>query len=88
MLSFKAASFGETISHKMSPTESIVEEAAPAWFGEQSRVAHPLIPAFCRRPSPLRSGSQREKEEEREAIRRLNPALIESSFSRTMPKLF
>jgi len=40
-------------------------------FGEvvQSRVARTLIPAF----------SQREKEEDREAIRRLNPAIPEEA---------
>lgn len=68
----------------MSLTESIVEDAALEWFllrqgyrgqvGKQTRCAHTLIPAFCLRPSPLRSGSQREREK-REAIRRLNPAL-------------
>ena len=83
----------------MSLKESIVEDAALEWLGEQSRLAPPLIPAFsqrekeavvhgphlapgehargtltparCLRLSPLRSGSQREREKEsREAIRR------------------
>lgn len=63
----------------MSLNESIVEDAALEWFllrqgyggqvGEQSRVAPTLIPAF----------SQRGKEEEREAIRRLNPAIPEEA---------
>ena len=62
----------------MSLNESIVEDAALEWFGEQSRVAPTLIPAF----------SQREKEEDgevvlvgrlREAIRRLNPAIPEEA---------
>ena len=48
----------------MSLNESIVEDAALEWFGEQSRVAPTLIPAF----------SHGEKEK-REAIRRLNPAI-------------
>ncbi len=47
----------------MSLNESNVEDAALEWFGEQSRVAPTLIPAF----------SHGEKEK-REAIRRLNPA--------------
>ena len=49
----------------MSLNESIVEDAALEWFGEQFRCAPALIPAF----------SQREKGEGREAIRRLNPAI-------------
>jgi hypothetical protein len=49
----------------MSLNESIVEDAALEWFGEQSRVAPTLIPAFCLRPSPLRFGSHREKGKER-----------------------
>ena len=65
----------------MSLNESIVEDAALEWFGEQSRFAPTLIPAF----------SQWEKEEEgevvrvvlvgrlREAIRRLNPAIPEEA---------
>ena len=48
----------------MSLNESIVEDAALEWFGEQSRVAPSLT-----RPLP------RGEEKEREAIRRLNPAL-------------
>ena len=48
----------------MSLNESIVEEAALEWFGEQSRVA----PSLTR---PLPGG----EEKEREAIRRLNPAI-------------
>jgi len=47
----------------MTLNESIVEDAALEWFGEQSRVAPTLIPAF----------SHGEKEK-REAIQRLNPA--------------
>ncbi len=50
----------------MSLNESIVEDAALEWFGEQSRVAPTLTPAF----------SHGEKEK-REAIRRLNPAIPE-----------
>jgi hypothetical protein len=50
----------------MSLNESIVEDAALEWFGEQSRVAPTLIPAF----------SQGEKEK-REAIQRLNAAIPE-----------
>jgi hypothetical protein len=62
----------------MSLNESIVEDAALEWFGEQSRVAPTLIPAF----------SQGEKEEDgdvvlvgrlREAIRRLTPAIPEEA---------
>jgi hypothetical protein len=53
----------------MSLNESIVEDAALEWFGEQRRVALTLIPAF----------SQREKGKEREAIRRLNPAIPEEA---------
>jgi hypothetical protein len=48
----------------MSLNESIVEDAALGWFGEQCRVAPTLIPAF----------SHGEKGKERETIRRLNPA--------------
>jgi len=48
----------------MSLNESIVEDAALEWFGEQSRVAPTLIPAF----------SHGEKGKEREAVQRLNPA--------------
>jgi type I restriction enzyme R subunit len=58
----------------MSLNESIVEDAALEWFGEQSRVAPTLIPAF--------SQGEKEKDGEvvlvgrlREAIRRLNPAI-------------
>ena len=47
-----------------SLNESIVEEAALEWFGEQSRVARTLTPTL----------SQKEREK-REAIRRLNPAI-------------
>jgi hypothetical protein len=46
----------------MSLNESIVEDAALEWFGEQCRVAPSLIPAFSRG-----------EKEEHEAIRRLNP---------------
>ena len=52
----------------MSLNESIVEDSALEWFGEQSRVAPTLIPAF----------SHGEKEK-REAIRRLNPAIPEDA---------
>ena len=58
----------------MSLNESIVEDAALTWHllrqrygwqvGEQFCVTASLIPAFCLRPSPLRSGSQRGKESE------------------------
>ena len=66
----------------MALDESIVEDAAFEWFGELGyAVGHgphlapgeqaggTLIPAF----------SQREKEEEREAIRRLDPAIPEEA---------
>ena len=66
----------------MSLNESIVEDTALEWFllrsaplnygeqvGEQRRVAPTLIPAFY----------QREKGKEREAIRRLNPAIPEEA---------
>ncbi len=70
----------------MALNESIVEAAAIEWFGEQGyAVGHgpqlapgeqaggTLTPTLCLRLSPLRSGSQGEREK-REAIRRLNPA--------------
>ena len=47
--------------------ESIVEDAALEWFGEQSRFAPSLT-----RPLPM-------GEERREAIRRLNPAIPEEA---------
>jgi len=47
----------------MSLNESIVEDAALEWSGEQSRVAPTHIPAFSHG-----------KKEKREAIRRLNAA--------------
>jgi len=62
--------------------------------GDQSRYARTLTPALCLRLSPLRSGSQKEKEKDgevvlvgrlHEAIRRLNPALSEPVFSARMP---
>ena len=52
----------------MSLNESIVEDAALEWFGEQPRVARTLT-----RPLP------RGEEAEREAIRRLNPAIPEEA---------
>jgi hypothetical protein len=52
----------------MSLNESHVEDAALEWFGEQCRVAPNLT-----RPLP------REEEAEREAIRRLNPAIPEEA---------
>jgi hypothetical protein len=52
----------------MSLNESIVEDAALEWFGEQSRAAPTLIPDF----------SQREKWK-RKAIRRLNLAIPEEA---------
>ena len=70
----------------MSLNESIVEDAALEWFGGQSRVASPLTPTFCLRPSPLRSGSQRGRAEGRVAIRRLNPANACGSPHLTSPK--
>ena len=51
----------------MSLNESIVEDAALEWFGEQVRVA----PTLTR---PLPRG-----EEKSEAIRRLNPAIPEEA---------
>ncbi len=53
----------------MTLNESIVEDASLEWFGEQTRCARTLIPAF----------SQWEKEEDREAIRRLNPGIPEEA---------
>jgi hypothetical protein len=50
----------------MSLNESIVEDPALEWFGEQSRVAPTLIPAF-----------PHGEKEKREAIQRLNPAIPE-----------
>ena len=57
----------------MSLNESIVEDAALEWFGEQTRYARTLTPAL--------SHGEREEDGEvvlvgrlREAIRRLNPA--------------
>ena len=61
----------------MSLNESIVEDTALECFGEQTRVARTLIPAF----------SQREKEEEREAIRRLNSAIPEEARATCKPRL-
>ena len=62
----------------MSLNESIVEVAALEWFGEQSRVAPTLIPAF--------SHGERELYSEvvlvgrlRKAIRRLNPTIPEEA---------
>jgi len=52
----------------MTLNESIVEDAALEWFGEQSRVAPTLIPAF--------SHGDKEK---REAIQRLTPAIPEEA---------
>ena len=49
-------------------TESIVEDAALAWFGEQCRVAPALTPALAH--------GEREKDE---AIRRLSPAISEEA---------
>ncbi len=60
----------------MSLNESIVEDAALEWFGEQTRVARTLTPAL--------SHVERESSSEvvlverlHEAIRRLNPAIPE-----------
>jgi type I restriction enzyme R subunit len=62
----------------MSLNESIVEDAALEWFGEQCRVAPTLTPAL--------SHGEREEDGEvvlvgclREAIRRLNPAIPEEA---------
>ena len=52
----------------MSINESIVEDAALEWFGEQTRCARTLTPTL----------SQKEREK-REAIRRLNPAIPEEA---------
>ena len=67
----------------MSLNESIVEDAALEWFllrsaplnyggqvGEQCRVAPTLTPAL----------SQGERGKEREAVRRLNPAIPEEAL--------
>jgi type I restriction enzyme R subunit len=75
----------------MSLNESHIEDAALKWFGELGyAVGHgpelapgeyaegALTPALCLRPSPLRSGSQGEREK-REAIRRLTPAISEEA---------
>ncbi len=60
----------------MSLNESIVEDAALEWFGEQARVARTLTPAL--------SHVERESSSDvvlverlHEAIRRLNPAIPE-----------
>jgi len=62
----------------MSLNESIVEDAALEWFGEQTRYARALTPAL--------SQGERESFGEvvlvgrlREAIRRLNPAIPEEA---------
>jgi hypothetical protein len=69
----------------MSLNESIVEDAALEWFGEQRRVAPTLIPAF----------SRGEKEEDgevllvgrlREAIRRLNLSIWDLASGETWRK--
>ena len=52
----------------MSLNESIVEDATLEWFGEQIRFAQTLT-----RPLP------RGEEQDREAIRRLNPAIPEEA---------
>ncbi len=52
---------------RMSLNETIVEDAALEWFGEQTRVAPTRIPAF----------SHGERQADREAILRLNPAIPE-----------
>ena len=81
----------------MSLNESIVEDAALEWFGEQSRSAPTLIPAFSQREkeevgevvqtrcartiTPALSQGEREK---REVIRRLNPAIPPSRAHATL----
>jgi hypothetical protein len=60
----------------MTPNESIVEDAALEWFGEQSRFARTLT-------RPLPAG-----EERRETIRRLNPALSWHVNPTSMPNSF
>jgi len=55
----------------MSLTESIVEDAALTWFGELGYSclgAETLTPTLCLRPSPLRSGSQGERESYGEVV--------------------
>jgi len=75
--------------------ESIVEDAALEWFGEQRRVAPSLIPAFSHREKEavghgrrLAPGEHAEGtltrplprgEEKRVAIQRLNPAIPEAA---------
>ncbi len=62
----------------MSLNESIVEDAALEWFGELGyAVGHGphLAPGEYAEGTLTPALSQREKEEEREAIRRLNPAI-------------
>jgi hypothetical protein len=55
---------------------------APEGVAAEREVLRTLTPALCLRPSPLRSGSQGEKEEDgrlAEAVRRLNAKLLESA---------
>ncbi len=66
----------------MSLNESIVEDAALEWFGELGyAVGHGphLAPGEYAKGTLNPAFSQREKEEEREAIRRLNPAIPEEA---------
>lgn len=62
----------------MSLTESIVEDAALEWFGGLGFAVGrgpQLAPGEYAKGTLISAFSQREKEEEREAIRRLNPAI-------------
>ncbi len=66
----------------MSLNESIVEDAALEWFGELGyAVGHGphLAPGEYAKGTLIPAFSQREKEEEGAAIRRLNPAIPEEA---------
>jgi type I restriction enzyme R subunit len=55
---------------------------APEGVAAEREALRTLTPALCLRPSPLRSGSHGEREEDGrlgEAVRRLNPKLPESA---------
>ena len=55
---------------------------APEGVAAEREALRTLTPALCLRPSPLRSGSQGEKEEDgrlAQAVRRLNPKQRPSS---------
>ena len=60
----------------MTLNESIVENAALEWFGEQTRCARTLT-----RPLP------RGEEKDRETVRRLNPAISEEEREEALRKV-